>query len=78
VQWLVTTTNNLTGAANYHYQAWLYEGTNKIEFYYGSMASISTGASIGLTGSLSNYQSVTFSDNTVSTTVVNNTNNGIS
>ena len=75
VQWFVTIPYNLTGAANSTCQAWLYESTNVVEFRYGTMGI--TGlelASGGLTGGATNFQSLTFSTGTVSTTAANNSN----
>lgn len=51
VQWFVTIPRNTTGPANSTFQAWLYEGTNKIEYRYGAMGPSTTmSASIGLSG----------------------------
>jgi hypothetical protein len=69
VQWFVTIPRNTTGAANSTFQAWLYEGSNKIEYRYGTMATSTMDASVGMTASPTNYQSVTIASGTVSTTV---------
>ncbi|MBL0358155.1 MAG: hypothetical protein IPP72_15370 [Chitinophagaceae bacterium] len=72
-QWLVTNPRVVANAANATYQAWLYEGNNKIEFRYGT-AGTSASASAGLTGlAATNFQSITFSSNTSSTVTANNT-----
>lgn len=74
VQWFVTVPRNLSGNANATHQCWIYEdGT--IEFRYGTMGSPSfQSASLGMTGSATNFQSITVSSNTSSTTTANNTN----
>ena len=77
VQWFVTIPRNTTGAANSTFQAWFYETTNVIEFRYGTMAAGAMSASVGIGGATaSNYNSVTVSTNTASTTVVNDANAG--
>lgn len=78
VQWFVTVPKATTGAANSTYQAWLHETTGKIEFVYGAMGPQPGGStSIGMTAAAANYQSVTLSSNTVSTTTPNNSNTGV-
>lgn len=75
VQWFVTIPRNLTGAANATFQALLYETSNKIEFRYGTMGSASSAsASCGITQKGTTYRSVTFSTNTESASVANNSN----
>lgn len=75
VQWFVTVPRNTTGAANSTFQAWLYETSGQIEFVYGAMGPQTSGsASVGMTGGSANYQSLTLSSNTVSTSAANNTN----
>ncbi len=79
VQWFVTIPRVTTGAANSTFQAWLYEGSNKIEYRYGTMGATTNGASIGLSGALTtatNFESVTLSTNTMSTTTANDGNLG--
>ena len=74
VQWFVRIPRTpLTSPANSTFQAWLYEGSNKIEFRYGTLASNAQSASVGLTASATNFQSVTVSSNTCSnSTAVDN------
>ncbi len=73
VQWFVTMPRNTTGPANSTFQAWLYETSNKIEFRYGTMGN--TGSSSGgLTAGATNFQSLTFATNTVSTSTPNDAN----
>ncbi len=77
IQWKVNRYNlsATTSASTMTFQAWLYEGSNKIEFRYGAMSSsIALSSSLGLTGSASSFQSVTISSNTASnaTAVDNN------
>lgn len=76
VEWFVTIPRNTTGAANSTFQAWMYEGTGKIEFRYGTMNSGSMTASVGITGSATQYQSVTVSSNTASNSAADNANAG--
>ncbi|MDI9256668.1 GEVED domain-containing protein [Flavobacterium sedimenticola] len=71
IEWRVTVPRNTTGAANSNFQAWLYEGSNKIEFRYGSIGTTGS-ASAGLTGSGTQYQSITYSTNTSSNSTSNN------
>lgn len=73
-----------TGSANGVFQMWLFESgaaanPGRIQFVYGAGIAPSTatdlGASVGLqSGAATNFASVTVSDDTVSYTVVNNTN----
>ena len=78
VQWFVTVPRALAGPANSTFQAWLYESSGKIEFRYGIMGSVVTGASIGITGGVSsNFNSVTLTPSiSSSNTVPNNAING--
>lgn len=76
VEWFVTIPRNTTGAANSTFQAWMYEGSGKVEFRYGTMNSGSMTASVGITGSATQYQSVTVSSNTASNSVPDNANAG--
>lgn len=46
-EWYVTIPRNVSGAANSRFQAWLYEGSNKIEFRYGTMGTPSSGTISG-------------------------------
>jgi hypothetical protein len=77
IEWFTSVPRALASdPATARFQLWLYEGTNVIEFRYGTIAAPVTGqsASIGLNGPLAtNFQSVTVSSNTSSTTVANNT-----
>jgi len=73
VEWFVTIPRNTTGAANSRFQAWMYESSNKVEFRYGTLGSGSMSASVGITGSATQYHSVTVTSNTSSTTTANNT-----
>ncbi len=74
VQWFVTIPRNITGSANSTFQVWLYETTGKIEYKYGVVGTASSSSS-GLTGPTSTlFQSITFSNNTSSTTTANNLN----
>lgn len=76
-EWFVTIPRNITGAANSTFQTWLYETSGKIEFRYGTMNPSSMTSSVGLTGATStNFNSVTISSGTNSTTVANNSNTG--
>jgi hypothetical protein len=75
VQWFVTVPYNFSGAANSTFQVWMYETTNVVEFRYGAMGITGLeSASGGLTGGATNFQSITFSSNTASTSTANNTN----
>jgi hypothetical protein len=64
------------GPANSTFQAWLYEADGKIEFRYGTMGAAAMSSSIGLTGSTTNFNCVTVSTNTNSTSVTNDLNAG--
>lgn len=75
-QWNVTIPRNTTGAANSTFQAWLYEATGVIEFRYGTMGAGAMSASVGLTGGATNYNSVTITGPTASTSVPNDANAG--
>ncbi|NNT71775.1 T9SS type A sorting domain-containing protein [Flavobacterium sp. IMCC34852] len=75
VQWFVTSPRATTGPANSTFQAWMYEGSNKVEFRYGAFGGASGSASVGLTGSSAQYQSITLSSNTASTSAANDNNN---
>ena len=48
VEWFVTVPRNTTGAADSRFQLWLYEGSNKIEFRYGTSGGTLSSATIGL------------------------------
>jgi hypothetical protein len=74
VQWFVTIPRATGGAANSTFQAWLYEGSGKIEYRYGTMGSGSMSASAGITAGSTNYQSITFSSNSSSNSVANDLN----
>ncbi|MDH4472963.1 MAG: GEVED domain-containing protein [Fluviicola sp.] len=76
VQWFVTVPRNLTGAANSTFQAWLYESNGKIEFRYGTMGASAMSSSVGLTGSVTNFNSVTIASNTNSIATPNDLNAG--
>lgn len=74
VQWFVTSPRAVGGPANATFQCWMYETSGVIEFRYGSLAA-SISASCGATAAVANYQSITISSNTVSTSVPNDANN---
>lgn len=75
VQWNVTVPRNTSGAANSTFQAWLYETSNSIEFRYGTMGIPTSGSiSAGLTGSATNYNSITYTSNTSSSATSNDIN----
>jgi hypothetical protein len=74
VQWSVTVPRNTTGPANSTFQAWLYENTGVIEFRYGTIGVATGTMSAGLTGSTTNYKSITFVTNTASSSVPNDNN----
>jgi len=77
IQWFVTIPRNTSGPATATFQLWLYEGTNVIEFRYGTIAAPVTtqSASVGFNGPLAtNFQSVTINSNTSSTSVANDAN----
>ena len=71
IQWFVTNPRVLTGSANSTVQLWMYEGSNIIEFRYGTVGT-SVSASAGMTGGATNFQSITFSSNTASNSTANN------
>ncbi|MFC4509968.1 immunoglobulin domain-containing protein [Flavobacterium buctense] len=73
VQWFVTSPRATTGPADSTFQAWMYEGSNKVEFRYGTMGA-SGSASAGLTGATTQYQSITLSTGAVSTSTSNDLN----
>jgi hypothetical protein len=78
VQWFVTIPRAPGGPANSTFQAWLYEGSNIIEFRYGAMGTPTAGsASGGLTASTINFQSLTFASNASSITTSNDLNAGV-
>ena len=82
VDWFVTAPRSTGGAANANFQAWLYEGTDVIEFRYGAASpGTSSSASVGLGGAsptpIQHYQSVTISSNTSSSTSANNSNTAL-
>jgi hypothetical protein len=76
VQWFVTIPRNTLGPANSTFQLWLYETSNTIEFRYGTMGAGSMSASGGLTVGATNYQSITFASNSVSSITANDLNAG--
>jgi hypothetical protein len=73
VQWFLRIPRSTTSAANSTCQLWLYETSNKIEFRYGTMG-VPAGASGGLCMGSSNFYSLSFSTNTLSTITGNNSN----
>jgi len=78
IEWFVTQPRNTSGAANSRFQLWLYEGSNLIEFRYGTATGTSPSASIGISnnpGTVS-FSSVTASSHTSSNTTANNSNTG--
>lgn len=78
VEWFVTIPRATAGTANSTFQAWLYEGTNVVEFRYGAMGSGSMTSSLGLSGNTpaSNFNCITVSSHTNSTTTANDNNAG--
>ncbi|HRI58588.1 MAG TPA: HYR domain-containing protein [Saprospiraceae bacterium] len=75
VQWFVTIPRNTTGPANSTMQAWLYEGTNVIEFRYGAVGGTTTSASVGINGTTAtNFHSITTTTHVSSTTTANDAN----
>ena len=77
VEWFVTIPRNTTGPANSTFQAWLYEGSNKIEFHYGTLNTSVMSSTVGLTGvTPTNFTSVTIATNAASTSVANDANAG--
>jgi len=76
VQWYVTIPRVTGGAANSTFQAWLYEATGAVEFRYGTMGTGSMSASVGLTGNATNFNCVTISSGTNSTSAANDANAG--
>lgn len=76
VEWYVTIPRNTTGAPNSTFQAWLYETSGKVEFRYGTMNTGAMSASVGLTSTATQYQSVTVSSNTASNSTPNDANAG--
>ena len=75
VQWFVTVPRNTAGAANSTFQAWLYETSGVIEFRYGTMGVATSGTmSAGLTGSSTNFNSITYTTNLASSSVPNDNN----
>nr|MCU0423665.1 hypothetical protein [Bacteroidia bacterium] len=78
VEWFVAIPRSF-GAANSRFQIWLYEGTNVIEFRYGTMSAGSMSASVGIRGAISSpasYQSITVASDTASTTTAEDNNLG--
>ncbi|MBI5219969.1 MAG: T9SS type A sorting domain-containing protein [Bacteroidia bacterium] len=74
IQWFVTVPKSSSSPANATFQVWLNETSNAIEFVYGA---INTGLSysVGISGSASDFKSITTSATpTASTTVSNNSN----
>ncbi|MDP2387027.1 MAG: T9SS type A sorting domain-containing protein [Bacteroidota bacterium] len=74
VQWFVTVPRATGGPANSTFQAWLYEIDGRIEFRYGTMGSAAMSSSVGLTAGVTNFNCVTITGNTNSTSVANNAN----
>jgi hypothetical protein len=74
VQWFVTVPRSTSGPANSTFQTWMYESDGKIEFRYGTMGSGTMSSSVGLTGSVANYNSVTIASNSASTSSPNDAN----
>ena len=67
VEWFVSVPLNTTGAANARFQAWLYEGSNNIEFRYGAIP-VGGSYSVGLASSSTVYNVVGTDAHTNSTT----------
>jgi len=74
VEWNVTVPRNTTGPANSTFQAWLYESTGVVEFRYGTIGVATGTMSAGLTGSATNFNSITYSSNTASSVTPNDNN----
>lgn len=65
----------VTGTADKHFQIWLFETSNIVEFVYGSGNNSNGGFSVGiLSNGASDYESVTVSTNTMSITTTNDNN----
>lgn len=76
VEWFVTVPKNLGGSADAKFQVWLEQTTNKVNFVYGSGLNgnpQNNGYTVGLAASPVNYQSVTTSSGTSSTSLHNGT-----
>jgi hypothetical protein len=64
-----------TGTADKHFQIWLFETSNIIQFVYGAGTNLNGGFSLGiLSNGTTDFQSVTTAGNTVSTGVANDNN----
>lgn len=64
-----------TGTADKHFQIWLFETSNNIQFVYGVGNNFNDGFSVGIaTNGLLDFMSVTVSGNTVSTLLQNDNN----
>jgi hypothetical protein len=77
IEWFVTIPRSTAGAANSRFQCWIYEGTNVIEYRYGTSGGNTNSATYGLGGATAaNYLALTTSTGsaTTSTTVPNNVN----
>ncbi|MBU3677232.1 MAG: hypothetical protein FGM54_08670, partial [Chitinophagaceae bacterium] len=61
------------GTPDKHFQVWLFETSNVIQFVYDYGANINT-ATIGIASSTTEYHSITASSQSTSTTIVNNSN----
>jgi len=75
IEWYVTIPRNISGPANSRFQLWLYEN-GRIAFVYGTLG-IAPSSSVGINSIVanpSNFESVTISSHTMSTTIENNTN----
>ncbi len=80
VEWFVTAPRATTGPANARFQCKITETTNAIEYIYitgGTSPSASVGAGGLGPNPVANYQSVTLSSNTSSTTAVDNLNTAL-
>ncbi|MGI9191242.1 MAG: beta-propeller fold lactonase family protein, partial [Chitinophagaceae bacterium] len=79
IEWKLAIPLSLATPANSTFQVWLYENTNKIEYRYGAMGTPggSSTASAGLTGSPTQFQSITFATNSVSNSTPNDLLNSV-
>jgi subtilisin-like proprotein convertase family protein len=79
IEWRVRNFSGESGDFTKTFQVWLYEGTNEIRMVYGvgtdfSPTTTAVGASLGIAGTSSSFQSITTSDHSVSTVTANNGN----
>jgi len=75
IEWFVTVPRNTSGDANTYFQAILNETSGIVEFIYGNAEVVTSGYSVGMTSSATQFASVTVTDNTVSYATANDNNN---